>query len=441
MRIFLTIWLGQLVSAFGTGLGSFALGVWIYEKTGSATQFAMIGFIVGVTVILVAPVAGTLADLWDRRKLLILSDLGSGLVTLLMASLLLNDLLQPWHVYPIVATMVAFSALQGPALTSSISLLVPREHLARASGMTQMSRSVAQILGPLTAGALVGRIGYHGVVYIDAVSFLFALGTVLLVRIPSPPGASPAGRRSLFRDFTYGWSYLRSRGGLLALMGLFAVTNFSMGVVQTLLTPLILSFATPIELATVNSAGAAGVLLGSIALALWGGPKRRTLAIFGILLAQGALLFLGGVQPSVPLIAVATFLFMISIPIINACNQVILQRKVAPEVQGRVFAMAGIIASCTLPLAALASGPLADRVFEPALAPGGALTDSIGLLIGTGPGRGVGLLFVTLGAFVILVVCLAFLNPRLRRVETELPDTVTAEPPPASHARPVEVER
>jgi MFS family permease len=444
MKSFLWIWLGQSVSALGTSLGSFALGVWVFQRTGSVTGFATIGLVAGIVMFLMAPVGGALADRFDRRKLLLTADLGSGLLTGLVAILLLTDRLALWLVYPFVASMVAFLSIQGPALQASVSLLVPRQQLARAAGMSQTSRSFAQIVGPFAAGFLVGQIGFHGLIFIDTCTFLFAVVTLLLVRIPMPveapaetagpadrPPAGPRRRRSVKADFSEGWRYLRERPGLLALLAMFATTNFCMGMVQVLLTPLILSFATTVELGSVSSAAAAGALLGAIVLSVWGGPQRRIWLVFAAMIFQGCLLFLGGVEPSVPLVALAAFAFMFTVPLVGGTNQAILQSKVAHQVQGRVFGMAGFIAASTLPVAAALAGPLADRVFEPALAPGGALAGTVGPLVGVGPGRGIGFLFVLLGATVVVLVCLAFLNPRLRRLESELPDAQSPAPAPA----------
>jgi MFS transporter, DHA3 family, macrolide efflux protein len=422
MRTFLLIWFGQLVSALGTGLGSFSLGVWIYQTTHSTALFATMAFVAAVTGLLMAPVAGSLADRWDRRRILVFSDLGSAAMTLTVGLLLTAGYLRPWHVYPMIAAMVTFGTFQGPALLASITMLVPRRELARASGMAQASTAVTQIVGPLLAGVLVGRIGYGGVILIDFSTFVFAALTLLAVRIPRPP-VSP-GRRPILQDALLGLRYIRERTGLFSLLKLFALTNFSLGIVQVLLTPLILSFGTPADLGAVSAAGAAGGLLGALALSIWGGPKHKLWTIFGLLIAQGLLLFLGGKEPSVALITAATFAFMLTGPVIAACSQVIWQSKVALDVQGRVFAMRGMIASATLPLAYLASGLLADRVFEPAMAPGGALASTAGRLLGVGKGRGVGLLFVTLGLAIILITLIAFLNPRLRKVESELPDAM-----------------
>ncbi len=430
MRKFLILWAGQSVSALGTGFGSFALGVWVYETTGSATQFAMISFVVGLVFIVVNPIGGALADRWDRRKLLLLSNAGSGLMTVLMAALLFTGRLEPWHVYPIVAMMSGLLTLGTPALLSSISLLVPREQLARASGMTQSARAAAQIIGPLAAGLLVGRIGYSGVILIDGVSFFFAMATILAIRIPNPSGAEIRKRRSIFAGLPFGWNYLRRLPGLLGLLGLYASTNFCMAMVQILLTPLILSFATPIELGTVDAAGAAGVLLGSLALSFWGGPQRRVSTILALLACQALILFLGGVKPSIPLITVAAFAFMFTLPFVNGFTQAILQCKIAPDAQGRVFGVAGMITMGSVPVASLIAGPLADRVFEPMLAPGGLLADTVGRVIGVGEGRGIGFLFVALGALVLVVVGLASLSARLRRLESEIPDALPESPLP-----------
>jgi DHA3 family macrolide efflux protein-like MFS transporter len=434
MKAFLALWFGQLISAIGSSLGAFAMGVWVYQKTHSATRFALVAFVGTVTMLLLSPLAGALADRWDRRKLILLADLGSGATTLTMAILFFTGRMQVWMVYPLAALMVTFVSFQAPALFASVPLLVGRNQLARASGMTQTSGAIAQIVGPLAAGVLIRAIGYHGIAAIDCITYLFAVMTVLAIRIPSPPRPEEAAaRRSVLADLAYGWSYLRNLKGLLALLSLYAVTNFCMGIVQVLLTPLILSFATPVELGTVSSTAAVGVLLGGLAVSIWGVPRRRVAALLSVLVGQALILFLGGVQPSIPLIALAAFTFMLSLPVAVACNQTILQSKIAPAVQGRVFAVAGMVAAGSLPLAALAAGPLADRVFEPLLRSGGALADTaVGHLLGTGPGRGVGLMFVVLGVLVLTAVGIASLNPRLRNLESEIPDALPpeAETPP-----------
>jgi hypothetical protein len=187
----------------------------------------------------------------------------------------------------------------------------------------------------------------------------------------------------------------------------------------------------------VNSATAAGGLLGSVALSIWGGPRNRVRGILLCILLQAPILLLGALQPNVMLIAVASFLYTGLSPFVGGLSQAIWQSKVAHEVQGRVFSTRAFLMSLTASLSYLVAGPLADRVFEPLMAPGGALAGTVGRIIGVGHGRGVGLLFITLGLLIVLVVFLSFLNPRLKNVESELSDAV-ADPEPEGELRAME---
>ena len=159
-------------------------------------------------------------------------------------------------------------------------------------------------------------------------------------------------------------------------------------------------------------------------MSAWGGPKPRVYGILGFSVLQGVVLFAAGLPPQVVILAAAAFLYFFSLPIINGSSQAIWQSKVAPDVQGRVFAVRRMIAWSSLPLAYLAAGPLADRVFEPLMAVGGPLAGSVGRFVGVGPGRGIGLLYIVLGTVSLLATVVGFLYPRLRRVEVELPDVV-----------------
>lgn len=434
MSTFILIWIGQVISAFGSGLTSFALGVWVYQQTGSTTRFAMILFAAHAPAILISPLVGTLVDRWNRRWVMILSDTGAAVTTLAIVLLIWGDLLHIWHLYLLVGVSSVFRSFQMPAFSASTTLLVAKSQYGRASGMTQMGYAVAQMLAPMTGGLLLVGIGLSGVITIDFATFLFAVVILLLVRIPQPPttAAGVAGKGTLKSETAYGWRYLKERKGLMGLLIMFAAFNFAVGVLQVLLTPLILSFSDAPTLGTVLSVGATGLVLGGLAMTIWGGPQRRMTAIYLIPVFQGLILFLGGFRESAVLIGIAAFVYMFGTPIINGCSQAIWQSKVAPDVQGRVFAIRRMIVLCAVPLAQLISGPLADYVFEPLLAVGGPLAGTVGQIIGVGPGRGTGLLFITLGCFMLLVALLGYRYSPLRNVETELPDAIESEATPAS---------
>ena len=426
-RTFLLIWFGQTISLTGSGLTGFALGVWVFLRTGSVTQFALISLFTSLPGIVFSPIAGALVDRWDRRWAMILSDSGAGLCTLSVALLLLAGRLEVWQIYIAMAASSTFSAFQWPAYSAATTLLVPKEHYGRASGLVQISEAVAQIASPVMAGALIGTIQVWGVMLIDFATFLFALVTLLVIRVPRPESTveGKAGQGSLLHEAAYGWKYILARPGLLGLLLFFATTNFTSGIVGVLFTPLVLYFTTPAVLGTLLSIGGVGFLAGSLLMSTWGGPKRRIYSILGFSLLQGCALFLAGFPPQVVILGAAAFIFFFGLPLINGCSQAIWQSKTAPDVQGRVFAVRRMIAWSSLPISYLLAGPLADRVFEPLLVPGGALTNSIGRIIGVGAGRGIGLLFIILGIITLLAALVGYLYPRLRRVEIELPDAIT----------------
>lgn len=431
MRVFLTIWFGQSVSLLGSGLTSFALGVWVYQRTGSVTKFALIAFFGSLPGLVLAPIAGALVDRWDRRRTLILSDCLAAVMSVVLLVLLWDEsrnLLRMWHIYLLTAITSVASSLQWPAFAAATTLLVPRQQYGRASGLSQTAFAASQIVSPILGALMLQWVQMRGILLLDLGTFVIAVTTLLLVRFREPERTPPAGGfRSLLQESTMGWTYLRERSGLLALLILFAGTNFNMGMLQALLSPLILSFASPTSLGTVLSVAGFGMLAGSLVMSAWGGPKRRINGILAGLLAQGLILALCGWQASVLPVAAAAFVFMFATPVINGCSQAIWQAKVPPGLQGRVFSVRRMVAWSSLPVAYFLAGPLADRVFEPMLASGGALAGSVGAVIGVGEGRGIGFLFVLLGLLVLLCLALASTHPRLRRVEEELPDAVPDE--------------
>ena len=148
MRSFLVIWAGQFVSSLGSGLTGFAIPVVVFEKTGSAEAFGLLLFAWMVPALLLAPIAGTLVDRWDRRRVLIAADAGSAVMTLLLASLVLSGRFELWYLFVVTVAGSLISAFQEPAFTASIAALVPRRHYARAIGLVQLMGSTSAIVAP-----------------------------------------------------------------------------------------------------------------------------------------------------------------------------------------------------------------------------------------------------------------------------------------------------
>lgn len=425
MRTFFTIWSGQLISLLGSQLTGFALGVWVYAQTQSVMMLALVQVAQQAPYVLLSPLAGVLSDRWNRRTAMIVSDLGCGVAVLAVAVLFLTGNLRAWMVIPINLWMATFNTLMWPALTASITLLVPKEQFGRVNGFVQLGEALPQIAGPALAGMLYVSIKLGNMALIDFASYAISVLLMLFfVRIPAPPRSQDGvqAKGSVWKEMRFGWDYVWARKGLLALLTFFLLTNFLSGVMSPLIVPLILDNWDASTLGFLSTLMGVGMLVGTLVMSAWGGGKRKinTLLIAGAV--SGLFLAACGVRVSLPLIAVCGVGLMFTGPFMNACSQAIWQAKVAPDVQGRVFAVRRTIAWSAGLIAPLLAAPLADKIFKPAMAEGGGLATLLGPIFGVGAGRGVGVLITLVGLLTALVSVGAFLVPRIRRVELDLPD-------------------
>ncbi|MCW5874081.1 MAG: MFS transporter [Anaerolineales bacterium] len=427
MRTFYIIWVGQLVSLLGSGLTGFALGVYVYQETGSITSFAMSILAFTLPGVLFSPIAGALVDRFPRRWMMILSDLGAGFTTIAVLALILGAKLEIWHIYAANFVASLFNTFQWPAYSAATTMLVPQEQLGRASGMVQMADAISQLAAPAIAGALFLTWGIPNIMMVDIATFIFAVGTLLYVRIPEPVRTEEeaAKKPSILASIRTGFSYIQQRPGLFQLLMYFAGINLFFTMLQPLWTPLLLDLGTPAQAGLVGSIVGAGMLVGTFVMSAWGGPKRRVYGVLGTGIWMGIMLLFLLLPASMTLIAVVGFFSMLVLPIMNGSSQALWQSKTEPDLQGRVFSVRRMLAQFTAPIAILLSGPLVDRVFGPALMPGGALAETlIGELVGVGPGRGMALFFAVIGMLVLLISAGALYSPRLRNVQDEIPDVI-----------------
>lgn len=432
MRTFIIIWIGQLVSLLGSELTSFALGVYIYEQTGSATGFALNMAAFFVPRILLSPIAGVVVDRYDRRLVMIASDLLAGLSTFSVLIMYTWFHLPWWYIY--IATMLnaVANTFQWPAYAAATTMLVPKKHLGRASGMTQAADAISKLLAPGVAGVLYVAIGPHLIFDLDLATFAFSILTLGLIRIPRPEQTTEAqqltGISAFLHEISFGLRYLRERPGLLNLLMVFAGCNFLFMLAHPLIPPMLLSQTSPEVLGLFGSIAGAGMVTGTVVMSMWGGPKRKIVGVAAFDMLCGVFNMLIGFARSLPPLTAGAFGIMFTMPITNGCSQALWQSKVAPDAQGRVFSVRSMLAFSAVPMGTLLSGPLADYVFTPALMPGGSLAGTfIGRALGVGPGRGIGLMLILTSILYIVVSSISLLHPRIRRVEIELPD-VAAQP-------------
>ena len=450
LGVFGVLWSGQVISMIGTQLTGFALGVWSFQQTDSVTVYSLFALATLGPQILASPVAGVMIDRWSRKRALITGHGMAGVFSLALACLYLTGLLDDWvsfcqglsltpegesggllgTIIPVAPILVLvalssfFNSILYPAFAAATTLLVPPQHLGRANGLVQLGFALAWIVAPATAGFLMPLIHVGGILLIDVSTFTTAIVATALLPIPSPRRSQVEDGEptSLWRESLSGLTVLRSEVGYIGLIVFLSVINFNLGMVYVLITPLVLAFADETALGSALSIGGSGMLIGSLILVATPGPKRHRMhVIIGGIAVQGVLLFIGAARPSLFLISAGAFGVLLTIPLIAGYSEVIWQRKIPLEVQGRVFAIKGALVGASLPFAFLLAGPLADKVFEPGMAEGGFLASYLGPVIGVGPGRGVALMFVGLG-ILTLASTLIGLHPRIRRLETEIPD-------------------
>jgi DHA3 family macrolide efflux protein-like MFS transporter len=424
---FTLVWIGQVISLLGSGMTWFALTIWAWEITGQATALALVGFFsFGPTVVL-SPIAGALVDRWDRKLVMMLSDLAAGLMTVIVLALILTDSLQIWHLYLTGAFAGAFQAFQFPAYSAAVTTMLPKEQYARANGMLSLAEGAAGVFAPLAGGILLRIIGISGILAVDIVTFLLAIGALMVVHVPAPATteAGRASQGSIWKESLYGFRYILERPSLLGLQLVFLATNLTSSFGLTVLAPMILAQTGNDELALggVQAVMGVGGVVGGLLLSVWGGPKRR---VHGVLLGMALSSLFGelvlGLGASPLMWSVGAFFAAFFIPFVNGSNQAIWQAKVAPDVQGRVFATRRLIAQISWPVATLLAGPLADFVFEPAMALGGGLSGVFGGFVGTDPGAGMALMLVFTGVSGTLVGLGAYAFRAVRDAEDILPD-------------------
>lgn len=423
MRSFLIIWAGQLISLLGSSLTDFALGVWIFKETGQATPFALIGLASLLPSILLAPVGGSLADRFDRKKLIVFSDSVNALTTLTAFFLFSIGSLHLISLMMLTAVGSAARALQGPSFSSSISMLVDKENLVRANGLNQLSQSVCTLLAPIIAGFLYGIIGLKGIFIIDFITYFFALGAVLITTIPMPKiMEARSGKKNVMSDLRFAFSYLKAKRGMLGIAIVFGLFNFVLSFASIIMTPYILTLGTTEILGTVQFFMGIGMFAGAAAISVIGKVKRKIPIIALLLTLVGLFIIPVGLTKNWIVIAVSFFLMMLSVSPASSLADSILQTKVEHGAQGRVFGLVRMLCTIMMPLAYVITGPLVDTIFEPAMRANGILGSGVlGTIFGTGAGRGMAFLMTLSGMGTLFLALWLFFNPAMHAVD-DLPD-------------------
>jgi len=408
----------------GSSMTAFALSIWAYQRTGLATSLALVDFFFMGSTIVAGPFAGVWVDRWNRKLTMMLSDLLSATATAVALVLYMTGHLQIWHLYVAASMQGIGSAFQWPAYSAAITQMMPKQQYARASGLMSLAESGSLIIAPVLAGLLMPIIYAPGIMVIDLITFGIAIVALTAVAIPAH-APDTAAREPLWREMTFGFRYIRERTPLLLLVSVFSSSNLLISISSPITAPMVLARTgqQASALAMVLSAAGIGGALGGFLMGMWGGPRNK---ILGILtgnplefMVLGLCVFFG----RTPVVWAAGFLASECLgTMVYGLSQSIWQAKVPSQYQGRVFSARRMIAFAVMPLSMLVAGPLADKVFEPAMRPGGVLVPVFSRVVGTGAGAGMAVLFLLSATAASAVTLVGFFVPRLRNLERLLPD-------------------
>jgi DHA3 family macrolide efflux protein-like MFS transporter len=376
--------------------------------------------------LILSPIAGVMVDRYNRKLMMMVSDLAAGLSTIGLLILFATGHIQFWHLYIAQIINGIGNTFQWPAYSAAITSMVPKEQYGRANGLMSLQEAGPGVLAPLLAGALLPFIKITGIMFIDVVTFIFAIGALLIVFVPQPEKTEEGqkDRGNFWKETLFGFRYIFSRPSLLGLQLVFFGGNFFAGIGGAILAPMILARTNSNSLifGSVQTAAALGAVAGGLLISAWGGLKRKVHGVLAGHILAGAFSAVLGIVRGLPLWIPFMVLMEITVVLINTSNQTIWQTKVAPDAQGRVFSARRLIAWFTNPITPIIGGTLADFVLEPAMKTNSALATVFSPLVGSGPGAGMGLLFFLCGLGVVLVGLAGYFIRPIREAETILPD-------------------
>ncbi|MEG2687401.1 MAG: MFS transporter, partial [Christensenellaceae bacterium] len=419
LRGFLILWSTQSFSALGSSMTSFALIIWSYQHQGSALTTAMLSVCSYAPSVVMSIFAGALSDQWNKKITMLVCDCFSALCTIAVLLLLQAGKLEIQYLYCLNALNGFMNSLQQPAADVSISLLSPKAHYQKVSGMRSFSNSLVSVFTPVLATAILTLFGMQAVIVFDLATFGIAfLSLLFFVSIPKVPDKSTE-KETVFRLARAGLQYLKNNRGILDLILFLAAINLTASVFNAALPAMLLSRngGGSIALGTVNTVTGVALLAGSMIASILPAPKSRVRIICNaLLISMSTENFFLAFGRSVPIWCIGGALGWICIPIMNANMDVLFRTRIPIHMQGRVFSARNTLQFFTIPIGYFLGGIMVDKLFEPFMA-SQAADSFLSIVFGTGKGSGAALLFFVIG-IVGVITCLIFRkDPHIWKLE------------------------
>jgi len=417
VKKFMTIWVGEFISSIGSGMTAFAVAMYVYQLTGSVSMVSVVALLAFLPMILLGPVGGILADRYDRRLMMILADSLSviGLLIIYIGIQTGNGGVLPICIGVTISSV--FVSLLEPAYRATVTDLLTEDEYARASGLVQIAANSKYLLSPFIAGLILSVSDIRVILLLDMATFFITVLTLTVVRRTIHTSKPSKETLNIFREFKEGLRSITSNKGISSLVVLMAWMCFFIAFMQTLMTPMILSFADVKTLGIMESLSAVGMLVGSVVIGIVNIRKNYANILTLSLLAAGICMAMTGTTTTVWLVVVFCMVFFTALPFVNTCADVLIRTNIPNDVQGRAWGMIGLLTQIGFVAAYAVCGVLADYVFEPMLTENGLLAASVGRVIGIGEGRGLGLMIIIAGIVMVMFAGIFGLRKSIREME------------------------
>ncbi|MFD3259546.1 MFS transporter [Paenibacillus lentus] len=413
---FLLLWSGQFISAIGSGLTSFGLGIYVFQQTGKASAMALVTLLAFMPSLLLSALAGVLADRYDRRLLMVLGDGLSALGLVFILICMLSGEAQLWQICVGVTISSVFSSLLAPSYKATVTDLLTEEEYTRAGGFVQVAGSAKYLISPIIAGFLLTVSDIKLLLVIDICTFFVTVTSTLVVR-KGLVSKKYEQAKSFIQEFKDGWDAISDNRGVLVLVIMSSVMTFFLGFIETLSTPMILAFSDSSVVGTLATIMATGMLVSSVILGFLPIKKDYVKILSLALFCEGIFMAVFGLRENIVLLCISGFLFFAMMPLANTTLDFLVRTNIENSVQGRAWSLIGLISQLGFVAAYALAGVLADYVFTPLLVDGGALADSVGNIIGTGSGRGTGFLIIIAGILLCVTSLILYNLQSVKKLE------------------------
>lgn len=400
MKYFSILFAGAFVNSVGTGLSAFALAIYMFQTYGTASAVMLVELCSFAPIVLLAPIAGVLADRFDRRVMMILGDGGSVGGLLIVIAAVSSENPEIGLICLGIVASSCFAALTEPALRASVNDFVGPDEYVRASGMLQLAASSKYLISPLLAGFMLPAVGLRALLLVDASTCLVTVVCSVVVRKAAGSTSGGAEEEGFMAQLLAGWRAVASRRNVRLVVGLMTMAVFVIGFLQTLLKPILLPYVGTRTEGTVETIASVGMFAGAAVVGMAKNARPAALLAAGMF-GAGVAMALLPIRPVAWWASVAGFVLFASLALCNAGAEVIIRSSIPNEQQARVWGTIGMVSQLGYVVAFVLAGPLADKVFEPLLRTGGLLAGSVGTVFQTGRGRGTALLVTIMGIALI----------------------------------------